>query len=276
MSLLDDSPTGIMLAPDKDTERIYAPEAAELVHRLLIADRGYQSRDYFSELQSENAYYIIRGTKNIAPTITEAYGADGRRLPCLEGKSLCWRILPQETVDLSISWGRAAESYSGRLIAIYKRGKRNRKTFTYLHTNLPRRIFPADEVGQVYRLRWQIELLFKEWKSYANLHGFDTANDAIAEGLIWASILAATLKRFLAHAAEHVLAVDISTQRVAASARLFFDEVLSTLLHGPDALPGVLRRVFGFFSGNARRAHPMRDRKTGKHSKGLVPVAVKD
>jgi len=37
-------------------------------------------------------------------------------------------------------------------------------------------------------LRWGIELLFKEWKSYANLHAFDTANAGIVEGLIWAAI----------------------------------------------------------------------------------------
>jgi hypothetical protein len=34
----------------------------------------------------------------------------------------------------------------------------------------------------IHRFRWQIELLFKEWKSYANLHKFDTANAHIAAG----------------------------------------------------------------------------------------------
>jgi hypothetical protein len=48
-------------------------------------------------------------------------------------------------------------------------------------------------VGRLYRFRWQIELCFKEWKSYANLHQFDTANAHIAEGLIWASRCAAVL-----------------------------------------------------------------------------------
>jgi hypothetical protein len=41
-----------------------------------------------------------------------------------------------------------------------------------------------------------MELLFKEWKSYANLHAFDTENPAIVEGLIWIAIAAAALKRF--------------------------------------------------------------------------------
>jgi hypothetical protein len=276
MSLFDDDSIGVMLAPDKDSERLYAPEASELGHRLLLADRGYQRRGYFAELQSAQGYYVIRGTKNIRPTIVKAIGSDGRRLNHLEGKTLKWNILPQETVDLDISWGKGTNTYRGRLIALYKRGKRNKKTFTYLHTNLSRARFSFEDVGSLYRLRWQIELLFKEWKSYSNLHRFDTSNDKIAEGLIWASLLAATLKRFLAHAAERVFAVEISTQRVAASARLFFDEVLSTLLHAQSALPGLLSRVFAYFAENTRRAHPRRDREKGRLSTGLEPVALKN
>ena len=44
------------------------------------------------------------------------------------------------------------------------------------------RYTPA-HIGLAYRLRWQAELLFKEWKSYANLHAFDTAKAGIASGL---------------------------------------------------------------------------------------------
>lgn len=49
-------------------------------------------------------------------------------------------------------------------------------------------------VARLYRFRWQIELCIKEWKSYANLHQFDTANAHIAAGLIWTSLCAAALK----------------------------------------------------------------------------------
>ena len=69
-------------------------------------------------------------------------------------------------------------------------------------TNLPSERYSVYDVAKAYRLRWQVELLFKEWKSYANLHAFDTQNPAIVEGLIWAAISAAALKRFLAHTAQ--------------------------------------------------------------------------
>ena len=54
------------------------------------------------------------------------------------------------------------------------------KAYQTLMTNLPRDEFSVQQVMDAYRLRWQIELLFKEWKSYANLHAFGTSNPAIA------------------------------------------------------------------------------------------------
>ena len=38
-----------------------------------------------------------------------------------------------------------------------------------LMNNLERETFSIEHIIQAYRLRWQIELLFKEMKSYANL-----------------------------------------------------------------------------------------------------------
>ena len=80
-------------------------------------------------------------------------------------------------------------------------------------TNLERQQFPAEVVGDLYRVRWQIELLFKEWKSMNNLNKFDTHHATIVETLIWGSLLAATLKRWLINAAQqkYVRGADLVT-----------------------------------------------------------------
>jgi len=275
MSAFGDQPIAIQLAPDKEAERQFGPKAHEITGRLLLEDRGYEHRQFFLDVQRERGFYIVRGKRDIRPTIRKAYDRRGRRLRHLEGKRLQWNILPQETVDLDIEWGEGSSIYHGRLVAIYKRGARNKKTFVYLHTNLDRGSFGVDDVGTLYRLRWQIELLFKEWKSHANLHRFDTAKSAIAEGLIWASILAATLKRFIAHAAELISGVELSTQRVAASARHFLDEILGALQRGTRALVRQLDTAVGFLVENAPRAHPNRDRKRGRLAAGLQTVVDK-
>jgi IS4 transposase len=147
---------------------------------LLLEDRGYEHRRFFLDMQSAGGFFIVRGNKAIRPTVRRAHDLHGRRLRHLEGKPLSWEALPSRSVDVAIEWGTGLETYRGRLVALHKRGRRNEKTFVYLHTNLERTEFSAREIGQLYRLRWQIELLFKECKSHANLHRYDAEGDGPA------------------------------------------------------------------------------------------------
>ena len=164
----------------------------------------------------------------------------------------------------------------------YERGKRwvgfrvvvlpgNENTMTRLCTNLPRTPFSLDLVSRLYRFRWQIELLFKEWKSYANLHKFDTANQHIAAGLIWASLCAAVLKRFLAHAAQLISGKPISTRRVAMCSGHIVDELAVALL-ACVSIASAFREGMAFLLANARRSNLARDRKTGRLRAGLITV----
>ena len=127
---------------------------------------------------------------------------------------------------------------------------------------------PVPTPLRLYRFRWQIERCFKEWTSYANLHQFDTANVHIAEGLIWASLCAAVLKRFLAHAAQRVGGTAMSTRRVAMCAHHILDALVAALLLG-IGLRATFRRSLAYLLANARRANPDRDRRTGRLRAGL-------
>ena len=275
MSVLNDNPVAIVLAPDKETERPFSPKAASLKNRLLLEDRGYEARDFFAAVQGAGGFFVVRGTKSIRPIIRRARDSKGKRIRRLEGKRLSWRTLPRSDVDLEIDWKcDTGKIYSGRLVAFYVEGKRNKKTFVYLHTNLPRETFSASDISMLYRLRWQVELLFKEWKSHASLHKFDTAKAPIAEGLIWASLLAATLKRAITHAAERACGTELSTQRAACSAKHFLDAILDALLKRSKQLLRSIRAAFAFLAQNALRAHPERDRRTGRLAAGLRHVVA--
>jgi hypothetical protein len=272
MSALDDNPIQITLAPDKEAERALGPKAEDLRDCLLLEDRGYESRRFFIDVQNAGGFFIVRGNKAIRPIVRTARDLRGRRLRHLEGRPLSWEALPPRSVDMEIEWGKGAEVYCGRLVAIYKRGRRNEKTFVYLHTNLVRTEFSAQEVGKLYRLRWQVELLFKECKSHANMHRFDTEISAIAEGLIWASLLVVVLKRSLTHAAQLATGVELSTQRAASCAKHVLDDVLRCLLNTASKLASAVARVCHYLAENSVRAHPARDRARGRLSSGLVPL----
>ena len=134
----------------------------------------------------------------------------------------------------------------------------------------------ARHVAELYRLRCQIELVFKEWKSYANLHAFTSANPAIVEGLIWASLCAAALKRSLAHVAQRTHAGKaMSTRIVAMCGGHILPRLLRSALTGFRQIEVIVHDILRYLWDNAGRAHPQRDRVRGRLHFGLDYVGVR-
>ena len=91
--------------------------------------------------------------------------------------------------------------------------------------------------------------------------------------MIWASLAASALKRFLAHAAEHLLEVVVSTRKAAMMPAYILPELFRALRYGTGPW---YRRAFEamikYLGSNAKRAHPQRDARTGRSQLGLQPV----
>jgi hypothetical protein len=109
------------------------------------------------------------------------------------------------------------------------------------------------------------------------LHAFDTANPAIVEGLIWAAIAAAALKRFLAHMTQLLLEVSMSTRKVAMCAVHVLGGIVQALKTGDVArLYDAMEEAIMYLGCHAQRAHPKRDRQTGRSQLGLEPYFDND
>ena len=266
-----DDVTAIHLAPDSEAERQFLPDPATLSGCLLLADRGYPSVPYFAAIRAQQGAFIIRLSASHDPHVIAAW-RHGRRLPVAQDIRLS-RFLVQHrgvSLDLDIEYRRFTHVERFRLVIVPGRANQTSR----LCTNLARADFSAALVGRLYRFRWQIELCFKEWKSYANLHKFDTANAHIAAGLIWAGLCAALLKRFLAHAAQHVGGgAAISTRRVAMCAHLLLTGLVHALLRGRGLL-SALRRTMQYLLANARRANVPREQRIGRLRSGLALVGA--
>lgn len=270
--LLSEQPRCVMLTPDTDSEAQYLPPAEELTSCLLMADRGYFKKDYLAKLMAQDAFFIIKGKAGMNPTVMFAVSEEGRERTPWCGKPLRDikpKFLKRQAMDMDVQWRVKGNDIVCRLIVCWNPV---RGDYQYLLTNLERTEFSIEQILAAYRLRWQIELLFKEWKSYANLQGFDTNNDNIAEGLIWASLCAAILTRFCAHVSGKLTRVPISTMRVAACIGYVLQDVIYALIHRGRQLNRALRRLVDYLSSNAQRAHPERDRKNGRSKLGLQHV----
>ena len=67
---------------------------------------------------------------------------------------------------------------------------------TYI-TNIPPDALSAEDVAELYRVRWDIEMIFKELKSKYSLDVIKSANPNVVEGLIWVGILTLLVSRRL-------------------------------------------------------------------------------
>jgi len=60
--------------------------------------------------------------------------------------------------------------------------------FAIFVTNVPKELLAAEIVGTVYRLRWEIELIFKRWKSQLEIDYLKGINENRIECLIWSRL----------------------------------------------------------------------------------------
>ena len=277
MDLLCDAPTTVVLTPDTTSEQAFLPEPPSLRDSLLLADRGYVDLRYMRRVQDEGGFFLIRAKAGMNPQVLEAFREDGQRLRSLRNKSLQTihaKLPKRQRVELGVQWQMDGHPLCLRLILSWNP---RTKSFCYFLTNLPAKRYPLEVICRAYKWRWQVELLFKEWKSYANLHAFDTANPALVEGLIWAAIAAAALKRFLAHMTQLLMEVPISTRKVAMCALHVVGDLVEALKHGDVVgLYTALVAAITYLACHARRAHPERDRQTGRSQLGLEPCFEHD
>jgi hypothetical protein len=273
LDVLQDAPITIALSPDTDSEHDYRPAPQSLRGDVLLADRGYLDLAYLRDIHRCGGFFIVRAKAGLNPRVLRAVREDGQPLKSCQDrdlKAIISKFPKCQRAELAVQWLLDGEPFHLRLIV---RWNPETKSFDYLLTNLPQDKYPISIVCLGYKLRWQVELLFKEWKSHTNLHKFDTEKETISEALIWASLVASSLKRFLAHAAERLLEVVISTRKAAMPSAYALPELFRALCSGDGPW---YRRAFSdmmrYLGRNAKRAHPKRDVRTGRARLGLKSV----
>jgi hypothetical protein len=277
MDLRCDAPTTVILTPDTASEQAFLPKPTALRDSLLLADRSYIDLYYLHRVQDAGGFFLIRAKAGMNPHVVEALREDGRRLRSLRNKPLKAiypKLSKRQRVELGVRWEVDDHPLCLRLIISWNP---RTKSFCYFLTNLPPQRYPLEVICRAYKWRWQVELLFKEWKSYANLHALGTTNPALVEGLIWVALATAALKRFLAHMTQLLMEVPISTRKLAICALHVLSNLVEALKHGDVVgLYTALELALTYVACHAQRAHPKRDRQTGRSQLGLEPCFEND
>lgn len=266
MSLLSDQITRLAISADTAPERPYLPEPVDMKNRLILADRGYVDLKYARRVKDAGGDVLIR-TQRCNPVVKRLW-IDGERAEIHQGLKAAQVMLehPNATLDMDAEWRTPGVSL--RLVSFCLPDGNG---YVHLLTTLGRRLMSANTLAQLYRLRWQVELLFRELKSHSGLTRWNTRSESLTRAMIWLSVITVTVKRFVAHqsgSAESVTST-LTVSRVLES-RL---PPLLTLLSQGRSLARHFQALLKFLAANASRTHPERDRRAGRYAQFLEVVS---
>lgn len=193
--------------PDQSTDRQHVrPPAGS----LRITDLGYFNLAVFAMIHAAGAYFLSRTQHTVSLCVEgkrfnlidwlsrQGVGKIDRELVfgtvnVLGCRLIAWRVPP----DIEASRRRKARQ------AMLDKGRNPSDkmlascAWEYLITNLSEEQLSFDEAIIMYRSRWQIELLFKRWKSYCEIDLLDGRNDEITMTRLWIRLCAAVLQHWL-------------------------------------------------------------------------------
>lgn len=270
VDLLEDNFVRIQMTEDTRSERACLPALhSSLKLTLMLIDAGYFDLEHFGAVDDREGSFLCRAPQSINPVIHLCEREDGKRHHRYEGKKLkeVLSSFPKDKcMDLDVEWPQLRK----RIFRLVVRWNGQRECWVFIVTNLGRDEFSLEQVFLAYRLRWQIELIFKEVKSYAGWHRFNTKFATLVISLVLLSFIVATLKRYLAHATEADMDAEISTHKVAKCGTHLFGNVMKSLMTKSRCLSDDLKDLVLFWENSAKREHPARDRHTGRSALGLI------
>jgi hypothetical protein len=137
-------------------------------------------------------------------------------------------------------------------------------------TNADVKKLPLRSIGRIYRLRWQIELTFKELKSFSELRKFLTGNANIVQGFVWASFCALLIRRFIVGCAQDFTDIVLSFHKAAISSRTFMLDFIRCVLNRFTGLKQCLTDILEYLSSTMHLSNPQR-----RSSLQLAGITVK-
>ena len=167
-----------------------------------IADRAYNCFKALYRQSRRGVFFVVR----------EKSGMRYRVVKRVAKKDLGENILSDETIQLTGQ--RTSKEYPDAMRRVKARVKVDGKwrTMVFLTNNFE---WSASTIAELYKARWEVELLFKELKQTLQLQDFYGENANAVEWQIWAALLTHLVLRWL----KYKSGAACSYSRFAALAR---------------------------------------------------------
>jgi len=202
-SLSTGLPTRFRTTDGTTHERSQLPTGEWVADALILFDLGFYDFWLFDRIDQNGGWFVSRVKDNANFEIVEELRTwRGNSIP-LDGKSLQDVLddLQRQEIDvrITLSFERKRGSGASATRTFRLVGLRNAETGEYhlYLTNLTREEYHAPDIAQLYRARWEVELLFKELKSRFGLDEINTTDPYIIEALIIMAAISLLMSRVI-------------------------------------------------------------------------------
>lgn len=171
-------------SPTSKNDRKCFPPLNLLAEALIIFDLGYWDYTLLASIKDMGGFFLSRVKTNSTIIISEVVSGisvlhKGKKL-----SSLSFKRRGAEVVELIGSILIEGTEHHFRLIGFWNAEE---KKYHWYITNLK---IPASLMYSLYRLRWQVELVFKGHKNSLNADQIPSNNDNVIQSLLLASTVA--------------------------------------------------------------------------------------
>ncbi len=275
-NVLDGSLRGPFLHPGRTADQTCdAPLEALAPGALRIADLAYFDLQQFADMNAQGVYWLSRfqpGTRlydsqgqrwSLADFLAKQTGdvvdvqvhlGVKQRVPC----RLLAKRVPADVAEKRRERLRSRERHQGRK---YRQADSwTLAEWTVYVTNVPQALLSLEEALVLARCRWQLELLWKLWKSYGRIDESRSQNPWRVLCEIYAKLLGMVVQHWTL-LASCWSQPDRSLAKASATVRRHAPELAATVRHG-QLVRGVLQRIARCLTRGCRIAKRRRDPPT--------------
>lgn len=264
----------LALLPGKRPDSALSSQVTSVTkaQELVIIDKGFWRHQTFRDLQSQGAFFLIPWQRSSAlrvpdpkqpqgpPVLLEVADQLRRTTQNLIEWPEVWVGDPKEGLKMRVVAFRLSEESANRhRQALQRDMQRKGRTasdlslelagWLILVTNAPAQLLPSGAMAYLYRIRWQIELVFKQCKSVLRIDQTKARSNIYRiQSEIWARLIAA-LVLFACHA--HLQAAvaaqtarEVSFAKVARQLQQRGMALARDFIRGGDTLIQELQRLW--------------------------------
>jgi IS4 transposase len=197
VSVVADGVKSVKLFPERTSEVKTLNIGPWVRDRIFLIDLGFFKYGVFDRIDKYHGSFVSRLKSNTNPTIVQLNRTCRGNYISVEGKKLK-NVLPhlkRGILDVMVEVKFKRRKYRGKRTTVTKLFRvvavLNEETGDYhiYMTNIPVTRLSAEDIASLYGARWEIEMVFKELKSYYRMDQINSANPDIIKSLIWVSIL---------------------------------------------------------------------------------------